>query len=106
MKKLLLILLCLPMIGFGQDANIPFLYVPNSFTPNNDGKNDIFQPKMSGIADFEMFIYNRRGVEIFHSFGDGWNGYTDTGGIYIYLINVIDIFNKTYTYKGAVTLIN
>jgi gliding motility-associated-like protein len=127
MKKLLLILLCLPMIGFGQDSDTSstVLYIPNCFSPNNDGVNDIFYPKGKSISEFTMKIYSRRGEEIFYSedIDFGWDGcYNSTtvtnevdcltkninkiGGIYIYIINVVDALNKTFTYTGKITLIN
>ncbi|MFZ4740469.1 MAG: gliding motility-associated C-terminal domain-containing protein, partial [Bacteroidales bacterium] len=40
-------------------------YVPNSFTPNNDGNNDEFIPKCTGVEKYEIFIYSRWGEEIF-----------------------------------------
>ena len=125
MTKLLLILLCLPFIGFGQDAGAPVLYIPNCFSPNDDGVNDIFYPKGKNISEFTMKIYSRRGDEIFYTedFNNGWNGcynstsvtseadcltnnINKTAGIYIYLINVVDAFNKKFTYTGKITLIN
>ena len=127
MKKLLLILLCLPIIGFGQDSDTSslVLYIPNSFTPNNDANNDTFGPiGMTEIPNsFEMFIYNQRGMLIFTSdnINDHWDGsYSCTTktnevdflpnninkmSVYIYIINVVDAFNKTFTYTGQITLI-
>jgi len=127
MKKLLLILLCLPMIGFGQDSDTSslVLYIPNCFSPNNDGVNDTFGPKGMTVNpnSVEMFIYNQRGMLIFtsDSINDQWDGsYSCTTktnevdflpnnknilGVYIYIINVVDAFNKTFTYTGKITLI-
>jgi gliding motility-associated-like protein len=112
MKKLLLILLCLPMIGFGQnsDTSSLILYIPNTFTPNSDGLNDTFYPKMTEIPNsFEMFIYNRRGMQIFHSadfFKRSWDGSNEKEtSIYIYIINVVDAFNENFTYSGKISLI-
>ena len=125
MKKLLLILL-IPMIGFGQQTTSSLvLYIPNCFSPNNDGNNDTFGPiGMTEIPNsFEMFIYNQRGMLIFTSdnINDHWDGsYSCTTktnevdflpnninkmSVYIYIINVVDAFNKTFTYTGQITLI-
>ncbi len=45
----------------------PTIYVPNSFTPNGDGRNDYFQAYGENIVEFEMFIFDRWGQLIFHS---------------------------------------
>jgi gliding motility-associated-like protein len=52
------------------------LYVPNAFTPDNDGLNDAFLPKGTGINSFTMDIFNRWGELIFSSSSitQGWNG--------------------------------
>ena len=52
------------------------IYVPNAFTPNGDGKNEIFKVKGAHIDDFEMLIFNRWGEVIYQSndIGEGWNG--------------------------------
>jgi len=68
------------------------LYVPNTFTPNGDGKNDYFQPKGVGISDYKIFIYNRWGEEVFSSDNIDicWDGGEGVAGVYSYLINIID----------------
>lgn len=52
------------------------LFVPNAFTPNGDGRNDVFQLFGQNICDLELCIYNRWGEQIFHatSLNDAWNG--------------------------------
>jgi gliding motility-associated-like protein len=53
------------------------LWLPNSFTPNGDGKNDVFKAVYSGkIRSFHMMIFNRWGQKIFESndINKGWNG--------------------------------
>lgn len=52
------------------------LFVPNAFTPNEDGTNDIFLAKGYNINNFEMGIFNRWGENIFQSYNikDGWDG--------------------------------
>ena len=68
------------------------LYVPNTFTPNSDGKNDYFQPKGVGISEYKIYIYNRWGVEVFYSDNIDlcWDGGEGVSGTYSYVINVID----------------
>ncbi len=53
------------------------LYVPTAFTPNNDGKNDLFKPLLFGkILQYRFTIYNRWGEIIFETYepSKGWNG--------------------------------
>lgn len=90
------------------------LYVPNTFTPNGDGHNDIFKAEGDGILKFEMLIYNRWGRLIFTSedINKGWNGKVNGGeeitemDTFVYVINLKALSNKhDYTYRGTVTLI-
>lgn len=86
------------------------LYVPNAFTPNGDGLNDVFCAKGLGIKKFEMFVYDRWGNMIFQS-GDiykAWDG-TFKGALcpddmYVYKISVTDGSGKAHTKTGHVTL--
>src|SRR5436190_1079837 len=54
----------------------PRLYIPNSFTPNNDGINDVFGVNGEGLQNFHIMIFNRWGQVIFESRNphDTWNG--------------------------------
>lgn len=97
--------------------NVKFPYdpvMPNAFTPNGDGKNDVFKipnGKFQRIHRFE--VYNRWGKRVFNTVDplSGWNG-TDQDnkklceqGVYMYVITV-ELPNKEIkTYKGDVTLI-
>jgi len=54
------------------------IFVPNSFTPDHNGENDIFKPVMTGFDedDFTLYIFNRWGDLIFesHNMEVGWDG--------------------------------
>lgn len=52
------------------------IHIPNSFTPNGDGINDVWLPVGIGLTDYELIIYNRWGESIFHTNDPdkGWNG--------------------------------
>ena len=84
------------------------LYVPNAFTPNNDGRNDVWRlPYLDEYPNTEVSIFNRFGDMIFHSIGsavswDGtYKGVQQPSGIYIYLIDL-----KTLPLiKGTIMLI-
>ncbi|RYE14226.1 MAG: T9SS type B sorting domain-containing protein, partial [Sphingobacteriales bacterium] len=75
----------------------PAYYIPNAFTPNGDGLNDVFRPIPAGIARTEYFrIFNRYGETVFETnqFMKGWDG-TFKGkkqaiGAYVWIIKGID----------------
>lgn len=52
------------------------LYVPNVFTPNEDGLNEVFLPRMRGVRVYELSIFNRWGQMIYqtNTQEEGWNG--------------------------------
>ena len=51
------------------------VFYPNSFTPNGDGRNDVFQPLGASLEDYEMIIYNRWGQVIYTGGSNSaWNG--------------------------------
>ncbi len=54
----------------------PILFLPNAFTPNGDGINDVFLPVLNGISSFRLIIYNKWGQEIFNTNNkdEGWDG--------------------------------
>jgi len=90
-------------------------YVPNAFTPNNDGTNDEFfgQGWEEFISGFEMYIFDRWGNSIFHTedITKHWDGKVNgTGEVaqedeYVYVINVKDSKGEKHKYIGGVTLV-
>jgi gliding motility-associated-like protein len=87
------------------------IYIPNSFTPNDDGKNEFFDISGSGISSYTYSIYNRWGENIFNSTTThpGWDG-TFKGqpvmeGVYIYQLDVTDITGEHHYLSGNVTLL-
>jgi gliding motility-associated-like protein len=90
------------------------LHIPNVFTPNNDGNNDVFLPVGRDVVTYELKIYNRWGQLIFTSndVNFGWdgiiNGKTAASNAYVYQITYQGYQNKilkTYTKMGNVTLL-
>lgn len=108
--------------GCTDTVQIPILvkggviYVPNAFSPNGDGTNDIFKVYGSGFKTFLLRIFNRWGEKIFETTNpdEGWDG-TYMGkemnpGVYVYYIDIEFASGKVppqyYMYrKGSVTLI-
>ncbi len=97
------------------------LYIPNTFTPNDDGNNDVFTPRGINIdADnFEMLIYDRWGELVYQTKKwlvtscEGWNGTKNNSGtsekavtgIYTYRIYAGNAISRYKVYVGTVTLI-
>ena len=87
------------------------LYMPSAFTPNKDGKNDVFSiPQGASISLQNFSVFNRWGKVVFSTtdITKGWNGkYDDQDldtGIYVYLIKGI-YQGKEVLIKGTVTLL-
>ncbi|MEI6348480.1 MAG: gliding motility-associated C-terminal domain-containing protein, partial [Bacteroidota bacterium] len=94
-----------------EDINI---YIPNTFTPNGDGINEVFRPYGSGYktTGYEMLIYDRWGKLIFTSnvFEKGWDGKIDgvlatINGVFTYKMIVFDLRNSLYKYNGFVVIL-
>lgn len=88
------------------------LFVPNAFTPNDDGKNDTFYAKGYGILKFEMDIYDRWGENIFHTndINNDWDGTYKSkekckDDIYVWKIKVWGCNEVVKELCGHVTLI-
>lgn len=89
------------------------LYIPNVFTPDGNGLNDVFQPKGIGIdeTDYKMLIFDRWGELIFQSneFRKGWDGTVKghskkaTQDVYVYKIYVKDLKGNRHEFVGHVT---
>jgi gliding motility-associated-like protein len=91
-------ILCLPYI--------PVIYVPNSFTPNQDGVNDVFKPQVFGIEEYTFQIYNRWGQIIHDSDVNGlWKADDIDPGIYMYQITLITPTGVSYYKNGTVHLL-
>jgi gliding motility-associated-like protein len=88
----------------------PTLFVPNAFTPNGDGHNDLFRVFAGSIRSFRMVIYNRWGEKLFQTtdMHAGWDG-TVKGrpvpdGVYVAVLEYTDYRNKQYNTKETVNL--
>ena len=88
-------------------------YIPNAFTPNDDGVNDMFTGQGIFIKKYEMAIFDRWGSLIFLSdnINKPWDGRANhgteisQGDVYIYSIKITDFNLKIHNYKGIVTLV-
>ena len=87
------------------------IFIPNSFTPNYDGLNDLFLVYGEGIIKFEMSIYDRWHKKIFTTNDQltGWDGMY-RGEIvkndsYLYIINYTTYDNKKRSKTGYVIVV-
>jgi gliding motility-associated-like protein len=87
------------------------LYTPNSFTPNGDGKNDVFLADGGGVTSFEMQVFDRWGGLVFESsdIEYGWDGLDGSAnrvgtGTYMYHIAFYDFNEKLWIYNGELNL--
>jgi gliding motility-associated-like protein len=92
-------------------------FIPNTFSPNNDGVNDVFYPRGKGLYNIQsMRIFNRWGQLIFerkdfpaNTASNGWNG-TSNGkpapaDVYVYIIEVVCNNAQVIALRGDVTLV-
>lgn len=87
------------------------LALPNIFTPNNDGVNDVFKPRTKGISQLKAWIYNRYGNIIYSWEGTkgSWDGYTTSGvecspGVYFCVVEAKGFDGTVYKRKTDITL--
>lgn len=88
------------------------VYIPTAFTPNGDGKNDIYYITPIGLTEMiEFKIFNRWGQIVYDApnFSDGWDGMIfgvpAAMGTYTYLLIGLDYKSERLTKKGNITLI-
>jgi gliding motility-associated-like protein len=86
--------------------------IPTAFTPNNDGLNDIFKPRITGpVINYHFVIYNRWAEKVFESteINKGWdgtfNGKADKTAVYIWVCQFQFNGGKKEARKGHVVLI-
>lgn len=85
--------------------------LPNAFTPNGDGKNDIFMPISKSVKTFKMEIFNRWGELVFstNDINNGWNG-TYQGkvsmqDVYVWKAEGVYLNGEPFDIGGSITLL-
>lgn len=87
--------------------------LPTAFTPNDDGKNDIYQAAcFCPVPKYKLAIYNRNGEIVFQTTDPsaGWNGYyrgkLQPNGVYVYITEFFDfVLKQNFTEKGTFVLL-
>ncbi|RCH54622.1 hypothetical protein DJ568_12445 [Mucilaginibacter hurinus] len=88
------------------------IYVPNLFSPNGDGNNDVLYVRSAGIKSLTFYVYNQWGEMIFRtaSQANGWDGTfkgnTMPAGVYVYYLEATMLDGSKANKKGTVTLIH
>jgi gliding motility-associated-like protein len=88
------------------------IYIPNAFTPNADGKNDVLKVFPVGFKSFDFFaVYNRYGQQVFFTkdWTKGWdgmlNGYKQDAGNYVVVTKMTDYNGNVMVRKGTLVLL-
>ena len=88
------------------------IYVPNAFTPNHDGKNDLLRPILMGVKELHYFkIYNRWGQLLYEMKTDqpGWNGTLNgmpqSTQVVVWLAEGLGVDGTIYRRKGTSVLV-
>ncbi len=88
------------------------IFIPNAFTPNTSGVNDVLFVRSNFIATMELVIYNRWGEKVFSTTDQsiGWdgtyNGQLLSPDVFGYYLTVTCPNEETYTKKGNITLLH
>ena len=90
------------------------VFIPNTFTPNGDGINDMWKPVMLDYSTkgYELSVFDRWGQRIFHTTDteEAWDGTTNgkeaaPNAVYSYQVRVKDISEKEFKFSGSITLV-
>ncbi len=89
----------------------PYIFVPNAFTPDGDGRNDVFYVRGNAIDELLLVVYNRWGEKVFETndLNSGWDG-TYKGkelspDVFGYYLELKCLNGEEYFKKGNVSLI-
>jgi gliding motility-associated-like protein len=99
-------------INLSLEGSCDTLYFPSAFTPNNDGKNDLFKGLGNrSVRDYQLTVYNRWGQKVFSSNNvlQGWNGKVgdmeQNSGIYVWIATYKNTNGELRNRKGTVVLL-
>ncbi len=94
-----------------EPCYIPHIYVPNIFSPNGDGMNDIFAVRGMGITSLSLVIFDRWGEKVFES-KNAWEVWDGTfrekdaePGVYFYSLKIELETGESISESGNVTLV-
>jgi gliding motility-associated-like protein len=103
---------CMASASVEVTVDYPYnIFIPNAFSPNGDGQNDILLVKGSNVATFNMIIYDRWGNKVFESsnINTGWdgtyNGKPQEAGTYVYYASGEYTDKTAFSKKGNIALV-
>jgi len=86
--------------------------LPNIFSPNDDGANDLYRPVSKGITKMNAYVFNRYGALItsWDRVNGFWDGYSSSGlpcgvGEYFIIMEATGFDGKTFKLKSSITLV-
>ena len=98
-----------------QDINVTkgyLLVIPNAFSPNEDGINDVIRPSFRGFTTIRMLVYDTWGTLVYEEEGtslEGWNGFINEkpaeNGNYIMYVNGITFFGQEIKKSTSITIL-
>ena len=87
------------------------LYIPNAFSPDGDGINEVFMAQGTGLRDFRLRVFDRWGELLFETddvlrpWDGNYKGVPAPTGVYVYQFRVKALIGETYERSGHVTLL-
>jgi gliding motility-associated-like protein len=93
------------------DAAEGDVFIPDAFSPNGDGFNEVLYVRGGGMKTIVFAVYDRWGINVFESTSQavGWDG-TMNGkllnpGVYVYVLKAECLSGESFTFKGNITLL-
>ncbi|MDF2450405.1 MAG: hypothetical protein K0R26_2909, partial [Bacteroidota bacterium] len=82
------------------------IIVPNVFTPNGDGANDLFRITTTGVEELNCDIFNRWGLKVYtiKSASDFWDGGGNNAGTYFFILNAKGFDGVEHKQEGFISL--
>lgn len=93
------------------DCDSSTVFIPNAFSPNKDGHNDVLFVRGQNISKIHLLIYNRWGEKVFETnqIAIGWDGTYKSNDlspdVFAYYLEVLCIGGKKYSKKGNISLL-
>lgn len=85
------------------------LKIPNAFSPNGDGINDVFKVQHKSLIRFNATVFNRWGQKLYHwglsEIDKGWDGGSVSDGVYFIVIEAQGADGVVYKHKGDINIL-